>query len=118
MPIVRRVFREELVDCLRRLAAAPEAQVEYLRKLGVYPSADELGLELHELALLLREKVRANEISFTEKAAVENLDRELGRLSGDENSSLWTVDALASADKWRNVRAMASECLRVLGDTQ
>lgn len=118
MPIAPQPFRMELMTCLRRLAAASEIQTEYLRQLGVYPCADELGLELHELALLAREKVRAGELSIAERAAVERLDRELASLSGHGNESLWTVEALASADEWKNVRAMASECLTVLGETQ
>jgi hypothetical protein len=118
MPIGPRPFRVELVACIRRLAAASDAQVEYLHNLGVYPCADELALELHELALLSREKVRSGEISFAEKAAVEQLDRELRTLSGPENASLWTADALESAVQWRKVRMMASDCLTVLGAEQ
>ena len=111
-----RLYRTELISCLRRLAADSSIQAEYLRSIGAYPSADELALELRELALLSREKVRVGEMSFEEKAIVEQLDRELGRLSGPGNASLWTVEALASADQWKKVRIMASECLKVLGD--
>ena len=111
-----RLYRTELISCLRRLAADSSIQAEYLRSIGAYPSADELALELRELALLSREKVRVGEMSLEEKAIVEQLDRELGRLSGPSNASLWTVEALASADQWKKVRIMASECLKVLGD--
>lgn len=117
MPSSSQSFRTELVACLQHLAAAPEVQVEYLIRIGVYPSADELALELHELAMTLRGRVTAGELSFAEKTAVERLDREIESFSGHENASLWTVDALASADQWKRIRAMASECLGVLGDT-
>ena len=117
MACTRGSFRSEFFDCLRRLAAPADVQTQYLRDLGVYPSADELALELHELVLLLRGKVMAGELSITEKAAVERLGRQFESFSGRRKGSLWTVDALASAGEWKEVRARASECLSVLNET-
>lgn len=114
---VGRPFRADLVASLRRLAAPAHVQVHYLKDLGVYPSADELALEFHELALTSRRHVVAGDISMTEAAAVERLDRQLGSLGGEEHASLWTADALRSRDEWREVRASASECLTILGES-
>ena len=110
-------FRSDLVASLRRLAAPANVQVLYLKDLGVYPSADELALEFHELALTSRRQIVAGEISIVEGAAVERLDRQLGNFSGRDYAFLWTADALGSADEWRKVRASASECLTILGET-
>lgn len=115
--MMARSFRSDLVTSLRRLAAPADVQVRYLMDLGVYPSVDELALELHELALISRQQVVVGEISMAEYAAVDKLDRQLGSFSGTKNASVWAADALASADQWRRVRDAASECLKTLGET-
>ena len=113
----RESFRSDLVECLRRLAAPAGLQTQYLRTLGVYPSADELALELHELALVSPSKAAAGELTIAEQAAVARLDRQIESFSGSQNQSLWVAAALATADEWKQVRTMASECLGVFGAT-
>ena len=44
---------DELYQILERLASPPQAQIDYLRDLGVAPLADELALEFHDLHLLV-----------------------------------------------------------------
>ena len=45
------------------------------------------------------------------------LDEEAGRLldemSGEEHAALWTAGALSSSVEWRDVRALAGECLKL-----
>jgi hypothetical protein len=107
-------YRDELRDCLSRLAAPADQQTKYLQEIGVYPSADELALELHELVLLADSKLQEGEIAKSERDEIAGLDSKLAAISGPENASLWTAEALSSVPEWKEVRNLAKECLRLI----
>jgi hypothetical protein len=113
-PLKINKYREELLLALARLAHPPDQQINYLRELGVYPSADELGLEFHELALLAPNQLQAGELSAKQRDAILALDSTLQTMSGPANAKLWTVDALTSSPEWDEVRRLAKESLNTL----
>ena len=107
-------IRTRLAMIVRNLAAPAEAQIAYLRGLGVAPSADELALELADEMALVPAAVEASELSSEEVEALVQLDDMLGRMSGESNAALWKVDALRHADEWRDVRMLARHALSLL----
>jgi hypothetical protein len=111
---IMNTHRQALLECLARLAADPDAQIAYLRNLGVYPLADELALEFHEAALLCTSI--ASDVAFNPEAceAVRLLDSKLGEFGGSRHCQLWTAEALRSAPEWIEVRALADKCLKLI----
>jgi hypothetical protein len=104
-----------LQEALKWLAEPCAQQVDHLKALGVWPSADELALELDNVAPLMPEAVRKGELSRELELAVERVTEKLDEMSGQQNAHLWTPDALANSDQWETVRLLASEALRRLG---
>ena len=93
---------------LERLAASPEEQEAYLRRLGVLPSVDELALELDDA-------IAGIEVGNSRaKAAIQRLDEHLDAMSGEHQASLWTPAALRDASEWATVRTLAREALAAL----
>jgi hypothetical protein len=103
-------YRSQLIDCVRRLAASADVQVNFLKKHG-YP-VDELALDLNDWVVIASQKVELGEISAAEARCVTALDSALQAFSGSQNAHLWNVDALANAEVWAGIRTMASDCLR------
>ena len=101
-------------ESLQLLAQPYGQQIDHLKEMGVWPSADELALELDDVAPLLPEAVRKGEISSEVELAVRRVSDKLGEMSGKRNAHLWTPDALANSSQWENVRLLASEALRKL----
>jgi hypothetical protein len=100
-----------LREALGRLAADPETQAHYLRRLGSWPSLDELALELDDVA--------AASESWANPALrdhVRLLSMKLDEMSGEANARLWQSEALHTA-QWADVRALASQALEVMNQT-
>jgi hypothetical protein len=79
--------------------------------MNVWPCADELALELDDVAPLLPEALQRGEISSETDLAVRHVSNKLDQMSGQQNSHLWTPDALANSEHWETVRLLASEAL-------
>ena len=101
-----------LIDSLQALAAPADVQ------LARYPDftvkADELALEFED-ALLLVTSCQQIGMDDEQRDTLCGLDDLLTRMSGKENSRLWTEDALRSAPEWEEVRRRAAATLRSLG---
>ena len=98
-------------ESLQWLAQPYGQQIDHLKKMGVWPSADELALELDDVAPLLPEAVIRGEISSEIALAVRRVSDELSEMSGQQDAHLWTPDALANSYQWETVRLLASEAL-------
>jgi hypothetical protein len=59
--------------------------------------------------------LRLRELDQKQYDSVKKLEGLLSRMSGKDNSILWTPEALFSAPQWEQVRKVAQECLRCLG---
>jgi hypothetical protein len=104
-------FYAELLRAVGRLALAPEAQIAYLSSIGTAPSADELGLEFHE-SLTCVDLIRARGwLTALEASMLEVLDTKLERMCRPGRESLWDVEALSTADEWKEIRQRAQEFL-------
>src|SRR3954451_7658693 len=104
-----------LQEALKRLAEPYAQQTDHLKKMDVWPSTDELALELDDVAPLMPEAIRKGELSREVELAVERVNQKLDEMSGQQNAHLWTPNALANSDQWEPVRLLASEALRTLG---
>lgn len=97
---------------VRALAQPAEVQ------LALYPSftchADELALEFEE-AHRATFPLRNGAFSASQLLLIEELDRQLERMSGLANERLWTEEALREAPEWMRVRELAREVLEAMG---
>jgi hypothetical protein len=98
-----------------RLAAPATDQIEYLRDIKTYPSADELALEFHDLAISLSGLRAQGAISNEGLSLVAALDEKLNSFSGESYAEDWTASGLEKSQNWAEVRSMAKELLDALG---
>jgi hypothetical protein len=96
----------ELLESLKRLAAPADEQVAYLRDLGSFPSLDELALEFDDV--FGPPGTPPPEGPWAD--ALSKLAAALNAMSGQENSHLWTADAL-NGPEWAEVRSLAREAI-------
>jgi hypothetical protein len=107
----RQWLLEELILALSRLARPAEGQVAYLDTLGTDRSADELALELDDVA---EAALAAELLSETQRTLLRDLDRQLGEMSGSDHAELWSHEALRTSPAWTEVRARARATLSEL----
>jgi hypothetical protein len=100
---------------LQALAQPADVQIQ------LYPNfvcvADELALEYNVflVAVLVN---HSQQFSSTQVQTLQSLDAFLNQMSGSENKSHWTNDALRNDGKWAQVRILAEEALNELGWTK
>ena len=100
-----------LREALGRLAADPETQGRYLRRLGSWPSLDELALELDDVAAASESWAPP-----TLRDHVRLLSMKLDEMSGESNVGLWQSEALHTA-QWADVRVLAAQALEAMNKT-
>jgi hypothetical protein len=108
----RRWLRDELAAAVRRLAEAPDRQIEYLRQLGSPVSADELALEFDDVAAAA--VAEAHLLSDKQAEIVRQPTDLLSAISGPSRAKLWTPNALRSASEWQEIRAVATQLMDAL----
>lgn len=106
--------RHLLREAARRLGESPESQVSYLKRIGVYPAADELALEFHDGALNAKRLLRSQEISEEAYELVERIDLMLVSFSGTEHADKWQAGALQDENEWSAIRPIARELVELL----
>lgn len=108
-----------LLDRLRtavsRLAAPAAEQIDYLRSINTYPSADELALEFHDLAVSPSRLRSRCAISDDALRSMKALNEKLNSFSGERCSAEWDASALGSSPNWAEVRTLARRVLEALG---
>lgn len=100
---------KELVHSIKRLAAPADEQIAYLRRLGSFPSLDELALEFDDM---FGPAGTLPEGSPEWVEALRKLDQRLDEISGHENEHLWLAQALEGTE-WTEVRDLARNALAV-----
>jgi hypothetical protein len=95
------------------IAALPATEQEaWLASIGLdWPNVDEIAMEVGEGALRAPQFVEEGWLPSEVLEPLERLDAALENMSGEENSHLWTVEALRAAPEWMECRRLA---LRVL----
>ena len=106
-----------LTDAVTLLASDPVHQLEHLCKLGLPEAIDELALEFDALAAASDDLRRLKELDGNQYASIKKLDDFLLCMSGQNNFHLWTAEAISSAPEWKELRNVASECLRLLNQS-
>lgn len=103
-----------LIRSLKLLAMSPEVQISYLKKLGTYPSCDELALEFDDSFSPSKPPLlgRIGELSALEETLV-SIDNELDSMSNSDDEGLWNVESLAGT-KWMKVRNLAQRAILLI----
>ena len=109
---------DELDQILERLASPPQAQIDYLRHLGVAPLADELALEFHDLHLLVPQLAVQRVLTQQQSEAIDAVSRQLDAMSACQDASLWMEDALRRHVDWVEVRRLAAIAAKVIRSTK
>lgn len=99
------------------LGAPAETQLAYLRKLGTYPSLDELALEFDDEYGRVRPEDGPDEntLSPDTAAALAALDAKLTSMSRAINGQLWQPPALHGPE-WSQTRSLALAALAALSN--
>lgn len=103
---------EQLIVALSRLARPAEGQIAYLEALGTEQPADELALELDDVAEAVLSA--PDLLSQGQRSLLRELDRELEEMSGSEHADLWSQPALRTSPAWTRVRERARAMLSAL----
>ena len=112
--IVNNTQLNQLKAAVARLASSATDQIEYLRKIKTYPSADELALEFHDFALSRLHLQTQCAISSDALSLISALDEKLDSFSGESHSNDWDASALESSRNWAEVRSIAKQLLDAL----
>ncbi|MBI4491879.1 MAG: hypothetical protein HY690_03695 [Chloroflexi bacterium] len=105
---------QDLTHALARLAAPARDQIAYLGDLGVSPSADELALELDDVAGLVPRLVACGKLTPQQAERIAAVHRKLDEMSGQDKSCLWTETGLQDRPEWEEVRRLAAAALSEL----
>jgi hypothetical protein len=108
----RRWLLEQLLEVVERLGKPAEEPIDYLRQLGSAGSADELALELDDIAPAA--VARPGLVTAEQEAGIQALRSQLERMGGQDNAELWTDFALRTAEEWVEVRRLATAALAEL----
>ena len=95
-----------LAETLAHLADDASAQERYLRKIGTWPSLDELALELDDVT-------GSDVVAEAAGPLLQRLSETLDEMSGAGNARLWEPDALHNPE-WDEVRRLARDALTAL----
>jgi hypothetical protein len=100
--------RKLLFNVLAVLASPAEAQVDWLKRIGTYPSTDELAIELSDWSLLVPQLV---ELQLVDDSFVHQLAAVEVALDEIQSASKWSLDDLATSSLWERTRTAAGKAL-------
>ncbi len=103
-----------LMDAVRLLASDAATQIAHLEQLGDGVEADELVLELDDIASACDDMLANMELSAGERPAVQRLSACASEMTATAEMSVWRRAALAEHEQWRKLRRQAAECYAVL----
>jgi hypothetical protein len=103
---------ELLLASVDHLSSPPELQIEYLESLGAGGLADELGLEFDDVYEAAVAQIRGDSEL---RRGLEELNHRLQSISGEQNGSKWSYEALRSAPEWQSIRALAAHVRTLWG---
>jgi hypothetical protein len=102
-------IRRGLQDSIALLASPAEAQIAWLKELGVAPLADELALEFDELTQLIPQLESAGVLGRGAVVAIAELSSAVEAIPTHREA--WTEAALATDVRWANIRRLAGLAL-------
>ncbi len=102
--------QNELIRILTILSAKKEEQSSYLKKIGTYPSCEELALEYYDIYIVVSFKTNPLNLSNDSLEQLKIINDVLDKISGPENEKFWIVDFLEN-EPWNEIRSLAEEVL-------
>jgi hypothetical protein len=104
--------------CMLRLQHAVQALAQPAKiQLELFPDfvckVDELSLDFDNWWLCIRS--REGLVTSQQRSLLAEIDEQLDRMSGKENSELWTEDALRENPWWEHIRDLARKTLSAFG---
>lgn len=106
--------RAQLEKSLEILASPAKDQQDYVERMGLGRSVDELALGLDDFIVMLPAAVNDGEVSEDQAAAIRRVSDLTASFSGKENAALWRTEQLDSAPQWKEVRRLARLALESL----
>lgn len=105
--------RNRLRDAVAVLASPPEAQREWLRRIGTFPVTDELAIEFDDWAQLLPQLGADDLVDDESDQAIQRLAAALDRLQAafGTDPDKWQASALDESPEWETVREAAGPAL-------
>ena len=115
-----RWFLQELCECIERLSASAQEQIDYLHKISAQMppediSVDELALEFDDAWRAVPQLVREGKLTQQQAEAIDALDQKLNAISGSHNAELWMPDALQNSPHWVEIRRLALIAREAIG---
>ena len=101
----------ELWQAVHTLSLPAKEQLDIIWAAGKLCGIDELAISFEDFSWLLDEGEGQSELTESELLALRLLDQKLDQMSGEANSSIWTVEALYSFECWDEVRKLATAAL-------
>lgn len=108
---------KSFISILSVLASSADEQLNYLEKLGDVP-VDELALEFDDIVNVVLTDLKKEVITQKQYLCIKALDARFSELSGEENLSFWTENALYNDLRWQEIRDMAATCLEGLAEIE
>lgn len=102
---------ENLRLAVLRLSEPASNQLEYLSKLSVHDSAEELALEFSDFYVPIRWRIVERDSHHSWLERMDVLDALLDKMSGI-GGDLWTSQALENSPYWNQVRELAKKALQ------
>ncbi|BCY08750.1 hypothetical protein [Actinoplanes sp. L3-i22] len=106
-------FVAAFVRCVAVLALEADAQIAWLRERGL-PLVDELALEFDDGFRLVPTFIERGWLDAVALPVLAEIDQYLSSMSGEHNTDLWQVEALARRAEWGQIRTLARAALMLL----
>lgn len=104
-----------IVKPLEILALSSDEQIKYLKKIGTYPSTDELALQFEDAYVKLVGDYNEGIASSTKNQKLledmKNINEILNYMSDSKLLRSWNVESL-NEEHWNQVRLLASNILK------
>ena len=100
--------RGQLFNALVTLAISADAQVAWLKKIGTFPSTDELALEFSDWSEILPQLVDSGVVDSPASIAIQQVGETLDKV---QEAGVQAIDDLANSRLWEDVRSAAGKAV-------
>ncbi len=111
---IERTFETQLADLwetVLNLSLPGEDQLKLLEAMGDKDAIDELALALDDSFWIVNDAFTKNQLGRDELTSLNRLNSHLDKMSGEDNSHLWTQDGLLQSDQWQETRRLATQAI-------
>lgn len=111
---IERTFETQLADlweAVLNLSLPGVEQTQLLEAMGDANAVDELALALDDSFWIVHDAFSKNRLGRDELASLNRLNSYLDKMSGEENSDVWTLGSLQESSEWQEVRRLATQAI-------